>query len=367
MIFCRRLRLGRLFVGVLGFVLVACLIVGTPGLSFAAAWGKLRNPEKFVEKIGDQVRSQSKIRFADWDDAPWAIGSIAKLRGLGVVKGYGGDTYKPNEPVKQAEVLAMLAHALNMDDEAKELAEKYANTYAKVDELDEAQRHTWRFRWEGTEGPHPGSEEGAGMQVFDAEGRTLPYVPVPSRWALGYMLLAVDQGWIKPSECNPQAPASRQWVSMVLVRALGREKEALERAAEDLHFADSQAIKPELVGYVAEAVSMGIFKGYDDNTLKPNKPVTRAEMAVILDRVLGKEMPEETPYIIVGEVQEVTTGSLTVKTRTGKVETYTVSSDALIVGPSGTVSIRDISAGDKVEILSNGQGVALVIRKLYGN
>ena len=35
------------------------------------------------------------------------------------------------------------------------------------------------------------------------------------------------------------------------------------------------------------AVAAGIIKGYDDNTLRPNEYVTRAEYAVMLDRFLG--------------------------------------------------------------------------------
>ena len=34
------------------------------------------------------------------------------------------------------------------------------------------------------------------------------------------------------------------------------------------------------------AVAAGIIKGYDDNTLRPNEYVTRAEYAVMLDRFL---------------------------------------------------------------------------------
>ena len=56
--------------------------------------------------------------------------------------------------------------------------------------------------------------------------RYLPFVPSNSRWALGYILLAVEEGWVKISEVNPNAPASRAWISMVMVRALGEDAAA---------------------------------------------------------------------------------------------------------------------------------------------
>lgn len=40
-------------------------------------------------------------------------------------------------------------------------------------------------------------------------------------------------------------------------------------------------------GSIAAAVNRGIVKGYDDGTFKPNKVITRAEMAVILDKALN--------------------------------------------------------------------------------
>lgn len=40
-------------------------------------------------------------------------------------------------------------------------------------------------------------------------------------------------------------------------------------------------------GSIAAAVNKGIIKGYDDGTFRPNKVVTRAEMAVIIDKALN--------------------------------------------------------------------------------
>lgn len=40
------------------------------------------------------------------------------------------------------------------------------------------------------------------------------------------------------------------------------------------------------VEYIEEISDLGIIKGYEDNTFKPDNPISRAEMAVIIKRVL---------------------------------------------------------------------------------
>ena len=149
-------------------------------------------------------------------------------------------------------------------------------------------------------------------------GTYLPFVPSNTQWALGYILLAVDEGWVKISEINPNAAASRAWISMVMVRALGEEEAAQDAMDEDLPYKDANAIPDSMVGYVAVAVELGLFEGYPDGQFKPNRAVTRAEMATIIDRFLSEELPDETSYSMKGKITSVTRGKITVKADTGR-------------------------------------------------
>ena len=46
------------------------------------------------------------------------------------------------------------------------------------------------------------------------------------------------------------------------------------------------------------ALSEGIVKGYQDGTFRPNQPVNRSEMAVLITRYLGLSLPEaETEFL----------------------------------------------------------------------
>lgn len=47
---------------------------------------------------------------------------------------------------------------------------------------------------------------------------------------------------------------------------------------------------------MAKAVAGGLMSGYDDGTMKPDEPITRAEMAVLVVRWLGREDVAPHPF-----------------------------------------------------------------------
>lgn len=58
--------------------------------------------------------------------------------------------------------------------------------------------------------------------------------------------------------------------------------------------------------FVAEAVKLGIFKGYTDGTFRPDKAVTRGQFVTVLYRMAGSpEVSEEAPFTdIAGQSEE---------------------------------------------------------------
>lgn len=334
---------------VLALFLVVSLVAGIPAPASAAGWGRFKNFDKFMQKAGQNIAKQSDLRFGDLSDALWALASIAKMRGLGVVNGYDGNLFRPNSSVTQAEALTMMVRAFNLEDEANALSARFGATYQS---LDRTKGPAWKNSSE--------DENEVESEAVTLEGTILPVVPVNTRWALGCVLLAVDQGWVKLSECYPDKPATRAWISKVMVRALGYEDEAQALMDAGLDFTDAAAIPADSVGYVAQAVEIGLFEGYDDGTFQPNKPVTRAEMATILDRFLNEELPQDTPYLVTGVIQDVSDDSITVMVGTTEV-TYSISEDALVVINREPADVTDLKVGDTVEVMSNGSGVALLI------
>ena len=119
-----------------------------------------------------------------------------------------------------------------------------------------------------------------------------------------------------------------------------------------------------MVGYVDVAVELGLFQGYPGGQFKPNKAVTRAEMATIIDRFLSEELPDETDYSATGTITSLRSNKITVKAASGRSTTYTISPDALILVNGRPGDWDDLSVGDAVQVLSNGAGVALLITLL---
>lgn len=326
----------RTVMSVAALVLAFAMIAAVPATSFAKndGWGRLKNVEKFLNKVADHIKKESSLKFEDWDDAAWAIECIAKMRGWGIINGYEGNKFRPNQAVKQAEALAMMVRAFDLEDEAQALVKQYGSLYISFDDDD--------------------------YGSFYTNGKSLPKVPKSANWALGYVLIAVDQGWVRLSEINPQAAASREWIAMVMVRALGHEDEAQDKMNTKLPFKDAKAVSSNRVGYVAEAVAMGLFEGYDDGEFKPQRSVSRAEMAAILQRFLESELPTN-PFMVSGKVTEVSSNRIKIAPQSGSSVTLTISKDALILKDNKTASKGDIKVGQQVEVLSNGSGVALLI------
>lgn len=352
----------------LALALALVFVSAAPGFAQAKSPGKGKDVAKIVQEAQKNLAKQISLYFYDLQDALWAIAAIARMKGFGIINGYEGNVFKPNNPVTQAEALAMIVRALDMEKEAQEIARRFAGTYDAFGY--EPDNSMYLMDWDRFSDVRELEEYLENLAAYlqskskKVNGQYLPFVPSNTRWALGYILLAVDQGWVRISEVNPNAPASRAWISMVMVRALGYEDEALAQMKVKLPYKDASAIPKDMVGYVAVAVELGLFQGYPGGTFQPNKAVTRAEMATIIDRFLTGELPEETDYRVRGTVTQISKNKVTVKTSSGRTVAFTISKDALILVGNRPGGWDDLSVGDTVEILSNGQGVALLITLL---
>lgn len=81
---------------------------------------------------------------------------------------------------------------------------------------------------------------------------------------------------------GPEESLTRAQFAKLLVLGLEREPSA------DLvpGFADADRIPDWARGYVGTAVNLGLIRGYEDNTFRPDARVTRAEVAVMAARAL---------------------------------------------------------------------------------
>ncbi len=83
---------------------------------------------------------------------------------------------------------------------------------------------------------------------------------------------------------NPDAEISRQDLMVICARGM-RTKKALDEGGE-MTFTDKDAISDYAVADIAAMVRAGIVAGYTDGTIQPLGNTTRAEAAVIMDRIV---------------------------------------------------------------------------------
>ncbi len=179
--------------------------------------------------------------FADtasgWD---WAKPSIEFLRRSGIANGYSDNTYRPGQSISRGEFTLMICRA-------------------------------FQFSASGSSG--------------------FPDVPAGSTYA-GAVAAARELGIVQGNNglFYPRQPITRQSAMTMICRAI-------EAAGQSLPAADASILSSYADGYqvsayarpsVAALVQMGAVRGNSASRLNPSAAISRAEMAVILHRVLTR-------------------------------------------------------------------------------
>ena len=263
-------------------------------------------------KTKDKKNDVKKYKFDDCMDIDWALNAIEKLAGKGIIGGYGKGQFGPRNNVTHVEALAMVMRLTGDDDEA---------------ENKKNQRHPY-------------------------------YKGLSSSWGMGYIFVAIEKGILLPEELrdfNPTKPAKRHEIAKYIIRAMGETEEALDHMDEKLSFKDRNAVPDESVGYVYLVNELEIMIGDDNNNFKPMEPVTRAQMAVLLDRAEGKfDLPDtdnrKNNTVFVSADTDDNEITVTVK---GTKVTYDVLEDVNVYRDGSFESLEDLVKGDVIQLTLN--------------
>jgi hypothetical protein len=131
---------------------------------------------------------------------------------------------------------------------------------------------------------------GADM-VIPAHAGGFPFPDTAGHWAEAIVREAVEQGWVDGYEdgtFRPDRPVTREQLAALLVRAFG-----LTADESEPRFADAAAIADWAKPYAAAVQAIGLMGGYEDGAFRPDRPVTRAELSVVLSRALGLPAGDE--------------------------------------------------------------------------
>ncbi len=219
----------------------------------------------FMTNSGTLIPQKAQaISFTDvGENHGWAQEAIDALVDDGVIEGMDASTFAPDDQVTKEQFAKMLSLALSVEPD-RNVAQSYTDV--------------------------------------DAERWSFPYIEAIRDFFPLEENLPVNQ-------FNPQKAYSRQEVAATIVNGMGLS------AASNLFnknlltelFSDAASVNTPIQTQVAIAVERGILRGAD-GLLRPEEPVTRAEAAVLIHRMMlirqGKgEIAFVTSTPIVGESQ----------------------------------------------------------------
>lgn len=150
--------------------------------------------------------------------------------------------------------------------------------------------------------PLLGTINAQGEWVYEVNsfGKYVPYyldqagsafTDIANHYAKAEITYMANQGYVKgltETTFGPEVALTRAQFVTLLARTFEWDLPATPK----LGFKDQ--VPAYAQGAVQVAVSKGLVKGYTDNTFRPDQPVTRAEAAVILDRLLNKKSSGKT-------------------------------------------------------------------------
>lgn len=290
----------------------------------SAGWFQSQGPKGNDNKNNGPKNINVKLTFDDLkgSDVEWAARYIASLASKRVFEGYEDGTFKPRQTISRIEAITAAVRLMGLRDQA-ESAEAQATN----------------------------------LNFSDADKLRQKY-----GWAVGYVAVALQNDLFSEGDTavQPEKEADRLWATTLLVKALKLQEEAKAKMNAKLPFKDASKIPAGSVGYVAVALEHQLVDGYEDNTFRPNQPVTRAELAALLDRT-GSQLPDQTS--VKGEVTGAVSNNL-LPIKTGN-ETIQVELDpnVFIFRGGARVGVADLQAGDSVLIRAYG-GKAIYIEVL---
>jgi hypothetical protein len=314
-------------------VLAASLLAGSAAGAVSAkakhdkdngkAWGK----NQYVQ-AGKQTNIHFHFYDVDEKTLQWAYASIIRLASQGVFKGYEDGTFRPSSNISRIETIIAAVRLLGLESEAQ----KPENMNASLNFRD-----------------------------FEEFRKKYPN-------AVGYLAVALKNDLFSETESKIQAdkPATRLWSAVLLTKGLKLADEAKAKMSADLPFKDEDDIPAGSVGYVAVAVEKGIISGYSNGKFLPNKPVTRAELASILDRLNG-QLPNqgiEDGRAVTGTVISGASGYITVQKADNTTVSVPLDANVFVFRNGVKAETSAIQPGDQVLVRTqDGKAIFIEVTK----
>lgn len=271
----------------------------------------------------------SAATFSDINEVSWASSTIQAVSDKGLINGYEDGTFRAKNNVTYSEAMVMVYNLMSKTGNLKASATNTLSIYQSV--LNTYKIPTW-------------------SQSTVAYGLS------------AQILMAADLP--KFTTNGVSNPATRQDVAVMFGRALSEKYDIY--AGTGVNYNDVWRISDEAMPYVDLLTRLGIVTGDDSGNFNPTANITRAEMAVMMNKtydLLSNELANT------GEITEIVNHDgdyydVDVKMDNGERNRLTLSDDNISVynkDGSRELPISSLTKGDKVSLVFDG----LVITKIY--
>ncbi len=255
--------------------------------------------------------------FSDMEDAKWdwARPIVESMNQSGIIKGYGDNIFGPDKPVTKNEAFVLMSRILGCDNE------------------------------------QAASFVGYMKRNYEAE---LKKYSTPYKKEIAYLLhrgiVSIDDVKTYISDDVASKPLKRYEVAMLLAK-LDQGGAALPATEGDLSFKDAKSVPTEAKAAVAYVSSQGIMLGVEGETFSPMTDVNRAQMAVLLSRMIDRLKVSVVAGTLDKYDQVKDTASFT--SLAGQTKLFTV----------GTVPVSlDGKAGGKISTVPAGSDMLLYLK-----
>lgn len=203
----------------------------------------------------------------------------------------------------------------------------------------------------------------------------IPFTDVSSdAWYADDIAIAYNAGYFtgtSSTTASPEDSLSREQALVLLARNMRLE----EVPGEVTAFTDGRDFAPYSKGYVNAAVRRGLINGFGDGTFRPQVPITRGQMAIMLTNAVGTLVPQSGTHVL-GNVF----GSLTLNRPDTTLKDTIVAGDLYISGGLGLGAVTldnvqvlgdivvagggDSEAGENSVVLRNVESDRLIVDSL---
>lgn len=256
--------------------------------------------------------------FTDLQDGSydWAKETINNLADRGIIKGYSDGTYGPAREITRQEAFTLFARAAGVNDSENAYGVEF-NQYVYKDVTDKYNTYA---------------------------NKELCFM-------LERGILTQDEIGTYLSDNNKDKVMLRHEAAVLISKILGIRDGFDEDGEYLLDFTDVNDIPDESMAAVGFASREGILTGMEDGSFSPNTGVTRAQIAIMLDRIINKLEISYTSGTVSG-VYEDAENTLEID---GTAYTF---DEATVYSINGKAAkCADIQVGDSVTVVNVNSGV----------